>query len=265
MRSLTLEPLLLVSTESVEFCGSSSVALFTLTSNCEYPVAFQVLPSDDSRYRAQPDQGVLQPATSVAIHIDALVKTSELDTTADLLRVFCTWVETPSDAAAPAFWTSIAPAEIQSHSLGVVVSEHKPYIPMSSNSTVAKMVCKLPAIGDTWINGLANEYDARFPPDLAPFMSEEDFTSAMKLVNEALIDHWPCVPCMSVGYGCCICTGGLSLYCAWGQIKEAEDAAVRQLGRLNRRPCFASRNISWSLRRVWYRHASWIEITMQAV
>ncbi|OQR91641.1 hypothetical protein ACHHYP_04510 [Achlya hypogyna] len=261
MRSLTLDALLRVSTESIEYArGGSSVAVFTLSSNCELPVAYQVIPSDTERYRAQPALGLLNPFASIAVHVDLLVKADhELDTTTDLIRVFCTWVEEPTRVDLETFWERIAPAEIQSHSVSVAIVETLSTPP----TNVSKMVCKLPAVGDMWLNGLANEYDARFPPALAEYMTKEDFEAGMKLINEALIDHWPCVPCMSVGYGCCICTAGLSLYCAGGQIREAEEAAHRQIARLNRRPIFAQRNITWALKRVWYRHTSWIEITMQ--
>jgi hypothetical protein len=134
------------------------------------------------------------------------------------------------------------------------------------NSSTLVLV-RIPAVGEKWIlTGLASEYDMEnFPPALAPYMTEKDFRRAMELINEALIDHWPCVPCWSVGYGCCICTLGLSLYCAWGQIVEAESCTQRQIARLNRRPEFAHAGhhykIVWSLEKaVWYKCSSWIKI-----
>ncbi|OQR89055.1 hypothetical protein THRCLA_09945 [Thraustotheca clavata] len=262
MRSLALDDLLIPSTERVVFHGPrATVAVFTLTSNCPIPVAFLVHAeaSDEARYRVMPAQGVLSPDSAVAIHVEISQRSEDLDTTMDIIRVFSTWVEDPKHIQEDDFWEKIDETQTRMHNLAIELDD-TPLLPAS----VSKMVCKIPSVGDTWLNGLSNEYDAEFPKDLAPYMMPADFESAMKLINEALIDHWPCVPCYAVGYGCCICTGGLSLYCSWSQVKEAEDAANRQIQRINRRPCFQDRNITWSLKRIWYTRTSYVEITMLA-
>ncbi|KAG9403172.1 hypothetical protein AC1031_006724 [Aphanomyces cochlioides] len=126
-----------------------------------------------------------------------------------------------------------------------------------------KELARIPAVGNTWVNGLSNEYDADFfPPELELYMSKADFDDALELINQALHDLWPCVPCWSSGYACCICTLGLSLYCAWGQVSEAERCTLRQIDRVNRRACFQERHVVWGLEKSWARHTSWLVVSV---
>ncbi|KAF0686783.1 Aste57867_21446 [Aphanomyces stellatus] len=132
-----------------------------------------------------------------------------------------------------------------------------------SPTPATRQLYRIPAVGETWVNGLSNEYEASvFPPELSAVMAKEDFDKAMETINQALQDLWPCVPCWTTGYACCICTLGLSLYCAWGQVSEAERCTTRQIGRVNRRPCFRDHGITWSLEKSWYKHTSWLVVSV---
>ncbi|DBA04909.1 TPA: hypothetical protein N0F65_006911 [Lagenidium giganteum] len=120
--------------------------------------------------------------------------------------------------------------------------------------------------GDVFVNGLASSYDEEFPlyqnASFAQYMTPSEFDAAINKINDALVDHWPCMPCTSFAYGCCICTLGLSFYCATTQVQEAEDRVKFQLQRLNDQSTFKARQIEWKLVRIWYRRASFIEISI---
>ncbi|RHY68253.1 hypothetical protein DYB30_004578 [Aphanomyces astaci] len=129
--------------------------------------------------------------------------------------------------------------------------------------SIPRELFRVPAIGDVWVNGLSNEYDAStFPSQLEAYMTQEDYDKALDTINQALHDLWPCVPCWSTSYGCCVCTLGLSLYCAWGQVSEAETCTARQIARVNRRACFKDRHITWRLEKSWLKHTSWLVISV---
>jgi hypothetical protein len=118
--------------------------------------------------------------------------------------------------------------------------------------------------GEVFVTGLASSYDDEFPDDarLAALLTREDFSKAMSTINDALMDHWPCLPCKGFGYGCCVCTLGLSLYCAATQVQEAERRLQLQLRRLNDQKKFKSRGIRWRLEKAWWKRASFIEISV---
>lgn len=116
--------------------------------------------------------------------------------------------------------------------------------------------------GEVFANGLACSYDDDFPADspLEMYMTRDEFAKAMTKINEALLDHWPCLPCTSFAYGCCVCTLGLSFYCATSQVQEAESRVQLQLRRINAQSNFASRGVEWRLERKWYCRSSSVEI-----
>ena len=118
--------------------------------------------------------------------------------------------------------------------------------------------------GEVFVNGLASSYDDEFPNSerLAALMTNEDFFEALTSINDALMDHWPCLPCKGFGYGCCICTLGISLYCAVAQVQEAESCVQLQLKHLNNLKKFKEKGIQWRLERTWWRRSSFLEISV---
>lgn len=126
----------------------------------------------------------------------------------------------------------------------------------------AERLAVLAPVGEVFVNGLACGYDEAFPADsaLAAYMTRAEFDKALAKINEALLDHWPCLPCTSFAYGCCLCTLGLSFYCAASQVREAEARVRMQLRRINEQRNFADRGVEWRLVRKWYRRTSWVEI-----
>lgn len=126
-----------------------------------------------------------------------------------------------------------------------------------------EVIFRLFSIGEIAINGLSNSYDTTYTDEMQLYFSEQAFAQAIDLVNEALIAHWPCLPCKGLGYGCCICTLGLSLYCAMQTINEAEKAAQRQLERINAFEEFQHQRVSWNLVKSFFTRSSCIEIKVQ--
>ncbi|KAH7488788.1 hypothetical protein KRP22_008567 [Phytophthora ramorum] len=135
---------------------------------------------------------------------------------------------------------------------------------MPAGTSRRERLAVLQPTGEVFVNGLASGYDDEFPESerLAALMTREDFAKAMDTINDALLDHWPCLPCKGFAYGCCVCTLGLSLYCAATQVQEAENRLQLQLRRLNDQKKFKSRGIQWRLERTWWRRSSCIEISV---
>lgn len=141
----------------------------------------------------------------------------------------------------------------------------------SSVKTIAakRRLAVLEPTGELFVNGLACGYDDEFPTSaddpnapLAEVMTPEEFDQAIGKINDALLDHWPCMPCTSFAYGCCICTLGLSFYCATSQVQEAEQRVNMQIRRVNEQSNFKAKRIEWRLVRVWYKRKSYIEISV---
>ena len=82
----------------------------------------------------------------------------------------------------------------------------------SSKSPLLHRVRIQPA-GLIFINGMSSAYETEFPLELSGVVSEADFSRALTMINDLLKDYWPCLLCFGCGYGCCICTLGLSLFC----------------------------------------------------
>ncbi|KAF1328808.1 hypothetical protein FI667_g6577, partial [Globisporangium splendens] len=131
------------------------------------------------------------------------------------------------------------------------------------NAPLRRVVAVLEPTGEVFVNGLASWYDDEFPADtsVAALMTPDEFASAVTKINEALTDHWPCMPCSAFAYGCCLCTLGLSFYCATTQVDEAEARARLQIRRINDQANFKSKGIEWRLERTWYTRKSCIEVT----
>ncbi|KAG7379088.1 hypothetical protein PHYPSEUDO_009096 [Phytophthora pseudosyringae] len=119
--------------------------------------------------------------------------------------------------------------------------------------------------GEVFVNGLASSYDDEFPESerLRALMTRADFATGVAMINDALLDHWPCLPCKGFGYGCCVCTLGLSLYCAATQVQEAESRLQLQLRRMNEQKTFKAKGVEWRLDKTWWKRSSFIEISVE--
>lgn len=84
-----------------------------------------------------------------------------------------------------------------------------------------------------FVSGLSSQYDSTYPKALRPYLEQRLFSEAMSHVNEKLATYWPCLPALTIGYGCCLCTLGLSLLVPWICIGDAEEALQRAISGVN--------------------------------
>lgn len=88
-------------------------------------------------------------------------------------------------------------------------------------------------LGQMFVSGISSQYDDKFPVALKKHIEQRFFDETMARLNDALSSFWPCLPAFLMGYGCCLCTGGLSLLIPWICISEAEDSAKTLLKEAN--------------------------------
>lgn len=124
-------------------------------------------------------------------------------------------------------------------------------IPESTETNVI-----LRPIGRSWVNGLSELYEEKYPQSLATYMGAETFYDCIHEINDALVMNWPCGLCECFGYSCSLCTLGLSLLLPHLAVSKARTAAEREIKRINRR--YNDKGIHWALRVKCC--TSWIEI-----
>ena len=74
-------------------------------------------------------------------------------------------------------------------------------------------IVRLHAVGQRFVDGMSNAYDDRFPPELEGRADPAEFEKSITQLNDLLKAYWPCCWCFYLcGYGCCLCTAGLSLF-----------------------------------------------------
>ena len=103
-------------------------------------------------------------------------------------------------------------------------------IPKSTKNCVI-----IPPSGKTFINGMANSYSMVYPEEYMSSMLDcKDFHNVMENINESICSFWPCCFCFSFGYGCALCTLGLSLCCPFICITEARSYVQQRINYWNR-------------------------------
>ncbi|KAG7396896.1 hypothetical protein PHYBOEH_001586 [Phytophthora boehmeriae] len=109
-----------------------------------------------------------------------------------------------------------------------------------------------------FVTGVARTYDDEFPPELSHLIKEADFEVAINQINNTMEDYWPCFFCVCCGYSCCPCTLGVSLFCPYFCIRDAERYVRALIARINKRLCFERADIEWRLVRSC--GSSWVSI-----
>lgn len=123
-----------------------------------------------------------------------------------------------------------------------------------------RVIVHIPSSGITFVSGISSSYDETFyDPVLDGIISRNDLQEMISSLNEGLESFWPCSPCYWFGYGCMICTVGLSLYFPSICISEAEKEANNILNNYNYRPVYYDRNITITLKKSCC--ASYVEIS----
>ena len=87
--------------------------------------------------------------------------------------------------------------------------------------------------GKTWVNGLSDKYDLKFPSVLSAYLKEDEYKRAIWNINQTAEDFWPCPTCFCIGYCCCLCTLGLSFCCPYICITEAKREIKRKIKHWN--------------------------------
>jgi hypothetical protein len=117
-----------------------------------------------------------------------------------------------------------------------------------------------PAPNSTCIGGLYSAFDEDFPMALEMYLSHDEFTEAITMLNDALQMRWPCCLCTSYGILCCPFTLGLSYFFPALCIREAESELREKIGWINRE-CIRERSrVRWSLGKNLF--ASWVRVIL---
>ena len=97
-------------------------------------------------------------------------------------------------------------------------------------NSLPTMDVKLCSVGQRFVDGMSNAYDDTFPTELAGLVSPADFEKTISDLNSLLAAYWPCCWCYYLlGYGCCLCSAGLSLLAPRTCIKDVSAACMRLL------------------------------------
>lgn len=108
-------------------------------------------------------------------------------------------------------------------------------------------IVKVPSVGLRHYTGISSSYSLQYPNQLVGIISKEEYIDAIKRLNETIRDYWPCGLCYFFGYGCSICTFGLSIlipnYCA----TYSEIHAISFLKNLSYKAKYYDRKISFTL------------------
>lgn len=109
------------------------------------------------------------------------------------------------------------------------------------------VVVKVPSTGLRHYSGIASSYSTVYPDALRPVLSKEEFVDIFSRLNETIRDYWPCNTCYFFGYGCCLCTAGLSVLVPGYCISHSELYANAMLKSVSLKATYYDRNISFSL------------------
>ena len=104
----------------------------------------------------------------------------------------------------------------------------------------------IPPASKTFINGMANSYSMEYQSEyMSSILSNTDFHNVMHDINESICTMWPCCFCYSFGYGCALCTLGLSLFGPYICINDARDYLESRIRYWNR-TYLADKNVQLS-------------------
>ena len=115
------------------------------------------------------------------------------------------------------------------------------FIPTSTYSRIVQR----PA-AKSFINGMSPSYSANFSPMLSNYMTDDEFEYIMHTINETAAGHFPCIFCFVFGYILALFTFGLSLFCPYMCIKDAEEQTRNRIYQFNK-GILKSRSVIMSL------------------
>jgi hypothetical protein len=124
------------------------------------------------------------------------------------------------------------------------------------------IVVHVPSTGLPHYTGISSSYSTSYPPALHGVISSDEFIDVMNRLNDTIRDYWPCNTCYFFGYGCCLCTAGLSVLIPNYCISHSELYATAMLRNVSLKAKYYDRHITFSLVKTMCQ--SYIEIRFPA-
>lgn len=140
----------------------------------------------------------------------------------------------------------------------IVESETDPFLSKKVEEKWA--VVRIPSTGLLHFTGISSSYSTQYPVILQGVISNVEFVDIIERLNETIRDYWPCDTCYYFGYGCSVCSLGLSIllphYCA----THSELYATAMLKNVSLKSKYYDRRITFTLVKSWCK--SYVEIRM---
>eukprot|EP01039_Chlorochromonas_danica_P000756 gene756-820_t len=141
--------------------------------------------------------------------------------------------------------------------------QHDERASMLRDPDIEWVAVKIPSTGLRHYTGIASSYSTTYPENsLRGVITKEEFLDIMTRFNETIRDYWPCHTCYFLGYGCCLCTVGLSVLLPGYCIGHSELYATAILRSFSLKARYYDRNISFTL--VKSLCSSYVEIRFPA-
>lgn len=109
------------------------------------------------------------------------------------------------------------------------------------------IVIRVPSTGLRHFTGISSSYSTQYNNIMQGVITQTEFVEIIERLNETIRDYWPCDTCYYFGYGCALCTFGLSVllphYCA----THSETYATAMLRNVTLKSRFYDRRISFRL------------------
>lgn len=108
-----------------------------------------------------------------------------------------------------------------------------------------------------YINGIASSYEIKYFDELEPYIKANEFLKPLDSLISTLQMMWACPMCFCFGYGCSVCTLGLSFLGPYVCIYQAINEFEKEIEKVNRMD-YNPRGINLSLKRKCC--TSWLQV-----
>lgn len=107
----------------------------------------------------------------------------------------------------------------------------------------------VPSTGQRQCYGISSSYSMEYPLQLKGIVDREEFYDIISRLNDTIRNFWPCNLCYLFGYGCSVCTCGLSVLCPSYCMSYSEQYAVDLLRNITLKAKFYERKISFTIQK----------------
>jgi hypothetical protein len=108
---------------------------------------------------------------------------------------------------------------------------------------------RVPNTGLRQICGISSSYSLEYPSQLIGVIDADEYVDIIKRLNHTIRDFWPCNVVYFFGYGCSLCSCGISLLFPHYCISYSEQKANEMLRHVSLKSKFYDRNITFSMRK----------------